>query len=66
MMIVVMHRDASVSDISTVLHIIEESDCTAHVSKAEEKTVVGVVGDDRGIVSEKIQTLQGVEKIFAT
>lgn len=66
MMIVVMHRDASVSDISTVLHIIEESGCTAHVSKAEEKTVVGVVGDDRGIVSEKIQTLQGVEKIFAT
>ncbi len=66
MILVVMEKNSTVKHISEVLKIIEDSGCTPHVSKGDEKTVIGVVGDERGVVTEKIQAMPGVEKIIPT
>jgi 3-deoxy-7-phosphoheptulonate synthase len=66
MMIVVMEKNSSVKNISEILKIVEDSGCTPHVSKGDDKTVIGIVGDDSGIVTEKIQTMLGVEKVIPT
>jgi 3-deoxy-7-phosphoheptulonate synthase len=66
MMIVIMEKNASIRHIQDILQFVEDSDCTPHVSKGDEKTVIGIVGDERGLVSEKIQTMPGVEKVIPT
>lgn len=66
MMIVIMEKNASIKQIQDILQFVEDSDCTPHVSKGDEKTVIGIVGDERGLVSEKIQTMPGVEKVIPT
>lgn len=66
MMIVIMEKNASIKHIQDILQFVEDSDCTPHVSKGDEKTVIGIVGDERGLVSEKIQTMPGVEKVIPT
>lgn len=66
MMIVIMEKNASIKQIQDILQFVEDSDCTPHVSKGDEKTVIGIVGDERGLVSEKIQTMSGVEKVIPT
>ena len=65
-MIVIMEKNASIKQIQDILQFVEDSDCTPHVSKGDEKTVIGIVGDERGLVSEKIQTMSGVEKVIPT
>lgn len=66
MMIVVMEKNASIQNISSVLQIVEECGFTPHVSKGEERTVIGVMGDERGLITEKVQMLKGVEKVIPT
>lgn len=66
MMIVIMDRTASLATINSVLRFVEDSGCTPHVSKGDEKTIIGVVGDDRALLSEKMQTMPGVEKVIQT
>ncbi|MCB0833260.1 MAG: 3-deoxy-7-phosphoheptulonate synthase [Bacteroidetes bacterium] len=65
-MIVIMDRTASLATINSVLRFVEDSGCTPHVSKGDEKTIIGVVGDDRALLSEKMQTMPGVEKVIQT
>lgn len=66
MMIVIMEKNASIKQIQDILQFVEDSACTPHVSKGDESTVIGIVGDERGLVSEKIQTMPGVEKVIPT
>jgi len=49
-MIVVMRHDASDSDIEALVRRIQELGFRAHLSKGEERAVVGVIGDDRRVV----------------
>ncbi|KAB2881004.1 3-deoxy-7-phosphoheptulonate synthase [bacterium] len=65
-MIVIMEKNASIKQIQDILQFVEDSACTPHVSKGDENTVIGVVGDERGLVSDKIQTMPGVEKVIPT
>jgi 3-deoxy-7-phosphoheptulonate synthase len=59
--IVVMKKGASEQDIQGLIARIQEQGFRAHLSRGEERTIVGVVGDDRKVADEGMfETLPGV------
>ncbi|HLF03429.1 MAG TPA: 3-deoxy-7-phosphoheptulonate synthase [Anaerolineales bacterium] len=61
-MIVVMKHRASDEQVSGVVAHIQALGYRAHVSRGEETTIIGVIGDDRPIDREQFELLDGVEK----
>jgi 3-deoxy-7-phosphoheptulonate synthase len=61
-----MDKDASIREIDDVLKIVEDNGCIPHVSKGEERTLIGIMGDDSSVVVEKIHAMHGVDKIVPT
>ncbi len=60
-MIVVMKKGASEQDVQGLVARIQEQGFRAHLSRGEERTIVGVVGDDRKVADEGMfETLPGV------
>lgn len=64
MMIVVMRSNASVKEISLVIKKIEELGFKPHLSKGEERTIIGIIGDERKLSSQVIEILPGVEQVI--
>jgi len=64
-MIVVMKNGASGDQIDKVQSIIKEIGYKPHIIKGVLKTIIGVVGDDRGKINhlERLSLLEGVEKV---
>ena len=64
-MIVVMKNDATKEEIEKVKSTIEELGYKSHPIEGVLKTVIGVVGDDRGKPhhAENLKLLNGVEKV---
>ncbi len=62
-MIVVMKHNASAADIDAVVRQIEARGYKAHLSQGTERTIIGVVGDDRPIQSHNFEMLAGVEQV---
>jgi 3-deoxy-7-phosphoheptulonate synthase len=62
-MIIVMKSGASVGDISFVVGQVEASGYRAHLSQGTERTIVGVVGDDRPLQNHNFELLPGVEQV---
>lgn len=60
---IVMKADASERDLEQVLHRIESLGFRAHLSRGVERTVVGVVGDERQYEAEVFEELPGVERV---
>ncbi|HLY09528.1 MAG TPA: 3-deoxy-7-phosphoheptulonate synthase [Planctomycetota bacterium] len=63
-MIIVMKSGATMKEVSSVLKQIEAHGFKPHMSKGEETTVIGVIGDERKIDTANFQTLPGVEKVI--
>jgi 3-deoxy-7-phosphoheptulonate synthase len=64
-MIIVMKKNASEAQIDHVIKWIESVGYTPHPSRGVDRTIIGVVGDDRGKAQLKAaENLQGVEKIM--
>jgi 3-deoxy-7-phosphoheptulonate synthase len=63
-MIIVMKTGASVKDVSAVLKQIEAHGFKPHMSKGEETTVIGVIGDERKLDGANFATLPGVERVI--
>ncbi|MHC4605372.1 MAG: 3-deoxy-7-phosphoheptulonate synthase [Planctomycetota bacterium] len=63
-MIIVMRPKSSMKEISSVLKKIEEDGFKPHVSKGEETTIIGVIGDERKLEESHFVTLPGVEKVI--
>src|SRR5512142_1098334 len=61
-MIVVMKHNATPDEIAHVVGHIESLGFTTHVSSGEERTVIGVIGDERPIEPEHFELLPGVER----
>jgi 3-deoxy-7-phosphoheptulonate synthase len=60
-MIVVMKRGAGDAEIDSVVARIRELGFAAHLSRGEERTIIGVVGDDRRVAEEGMfEALPGV------
>jgi 3-deoxy-7-phosphoheptulonate synthase len=61
-MIIVMKPRASDEQVNGVLSRITEMGYRSHLSRGEETTIIGVIGDDRPIDREQFELLDGVEK----
>lgn len=62
MMIVIMKKDATPSQLTNVVAHIEQMGCQAHISRGEERTLVGIIGNGRPFDSEHLEMMAGVEK----
>jgi 3-deoxy-7-phosphoheptulonate synthase len=62
-MIIVMQHGASAKQIAGIVARVETMGYRAHLSQGEERTIIGVIGDDRPIDRAAFETLDGVEKI---
>src|SRR5512142_1666529 len=61
-MIVIMKRGATAEEIAGAIEHIESLGFKAHLSSGEERTIIGVIGDERPIEPEHFELLPGVER----
>jgi 3-deoxy-7-phosphoheptulonate synthase len=61
-MIIVMKSGASAKQISAAVARVEALGYRVHLSQGEERTIIGVIGDDRPIDRTAFELLDGVEK----
>jgi 3-deoxy-7-phosphoheptulonate synthase len=62
-MVIVMQSHASEEEIQAVLDRIESLGLQPHVSKGEERTIVGLIGDERPVEEGTFEALAGVERV---
>ncbi len=62
-MVVVMRKSAKENDVARVLAKIESLGMTSHLSKGKIRTIVGVVGENRGVEPSVFECLEGVERV---
>lgn len=63
-MIIVMKSHASDADVDAVLRRVKEIGLTPHLSKGVERTIIGVIGDERLINREQLSLLPEVENVI--
>jgi 3-deoxy-7-phosphoheptulonate synthase len=61
-MIVIMRMGAKEEEIQGVLSQIQELGFQAHLSRGEERTIIGVIGDERPVSPHVFELLEGVER----
>jgi 3-deoxy-7-phosphoheptulonate synthase len=61
-MIIVMKPGASAKEISTVVARVEAMGFKAHLSQGEERTIIGVIGDERPLDGTLFELMEGVER----
>src|SRR5919109_3658147 len=61
-MIIVMRHDATAKQIADVVARVESRGLRVNISRGEERTIIGVIGDDRPIDRTQFEALDGVEK----
>ena len=62
-MIVVMKRSATAAEVDTVVKQVETMGYHAHLSQGTERTIIGVVGDNRPVQPHNFEMLSGVEQV---
>jgi 3-deoxy-7-phosphoheptulonate synthase len=63
-MIIVLKHGASKEEIDHVVQKIKEYGLTPHVSAGKERTIIGVIGDERIIQNLPLSIFPGVEKVM--
>ncbi len=63
-MIVVMKTGAPMKQVSAVLKVIESHGFKPHLSKGEEATIIGVIGDERTLDAAIFSILPGVDRVI--
>src|SRR5512136_1023599 len=61
-MIIIMKHGATAGEIADVVQHIESLGFQAHLSAGEERTIIGVIGDERPVEPEHYELLPGVER----
>jgi 3-deoxy-7-phosphoheptulonate synthase len=61
-MIVVMKQDATRAQIANVAACIEQWGCQVHISRGEEHTIIGIIGNGRPLDHERIERMDGVSR----
>ncbi len=62
-MVIIMKSGASTLEIASVVKRIEDVGLRAHLSQGEERTIIGVVGNDRPVSRDVFELLSGVERV---
>ena len=63
-MILVLRKNISEKEFDAIIHRIEELKLKPHISRGEERTIVGIVGDSRTKELERWEELPGVEEVI--
>jgi 3-deoxy-7-phosphoheptulonate synthase len=61
-MIIVMKHNATDEEIAAMVEHVESLGFKAHLSQGEERTVIGLIGDERPLEPEHFELLPGVER----
>ena len=61
-MVIVMKHNATLEEVADVVQSIESLGFKAHLSRGEERTIIGVIGDERPVEPEQFELLPGVER----
>ncbi len=64
-MIIIMKPNASEEAVKKVTNLIESKGLQVHLSKGDEVTIVGVVGDKTKLAGSNIEISEGVDKVVA-
>lgn len=62
-MIIILKMKATEQDLSRVVSRVEESGLKVHLSKGTERTIIGVIGDERKMDVQSLEVLPGVERV---
>ena len=62
-MIIILKMKATEQDLGRVVNRIEESGLKVHLSKGTERTIIGVIGDERKMDVQSLEVLPGVERV---
>ncbi|MGB9669468.1 MAG: 3-deoxy-7-phosphoheptulonate synthase [Anaerolineales bacterium] len=62
-MLIIMHADASEDQINSVVKRVEECGMKAHLSKGEERCIIGAIGDGRPVQKDQFLYMPGVDRI---
>ena len=62
-MVIVMEAGASEEELAAVVDRIESLGLGSHVSRGEERTIVGLIGDERPVEETAFEALDGVERV---
>lgn len=62
-MMIIMRADATQEEISAVVERVEANGLRAHLSRGEERTIIGAIGDGRPINRDQFLILPGVDRI---
>jgi 3-deoxy-7-phosphoheptulonate synthase len=62
-MIIVMKKDATEAEIQSAVQTVKDLGYGAHLSRGEERVIIGVLGNDRPLQDHPLAALAGVEKI---
>ena len=63
-MIIVLKPGATKGEVDHILSKIREAGLTPHISKGEERTIIGVIGDERVLQNQPLSIYPGVEKVL--
>lgn len=61
-MIIVMEKTATPENIEKVCEVIKSAGLGVHISKGEDVTIIGIIGDRRKLADKPIELMDGVEK----
>jgi len=61
-MIIVMKPDANSEEVTAVVTRVEKLGFRAHLSHGEERTIIGVIGNERPLNREQFERMNGVER----
>jgi len=62
-MIIIMKMGASQQEVHNVVQRVESLGFQTHLSQGEERTIIGVIGDERPVDKEGLERMGGVERI---
>ncbi|MGI6209523.1 MAG: 3-deoxy-7-phosphoheptulonate synthase [Anaerolineae bacterium] len=63
-MIIVMRMGASQEEVQAVTRQIETLGFRTHLSQGEERTIIGLIGDERNVSQQSLELLEGVERVI--
>jgi 3-deoxy-7-phosphoheptulonate synthase len=63
-MIIVLKPDSSEEDLKIIVSQLERVGLKAHISKGEERTLIGAIGDERVLKEVPLEVFHGVEQVI--
>lgn len=62
-MMIIMRTEATPGQIASVVARVEEQGLRAHISRGEERTIIGAIGDGRPVNKDQFVLLPGVDRV---